>query len=263
MDLKRVSVHEAARLIAEQGYDLIDIRSVVEFEQEHAQGAWNVPFLHKTSQGMIPNADFASAIEAKFADKASKLLLIGAMGARSVRATQDLLARGYTEVIDVKGGLNGEYDDAGAVLNPGWLPENLPTQQGSTDRAYRHLEPQSTDEKEAPDMSKVTELQEDLPEDAEGINRFASRRRKVHCVKLDRDLPGLKRRPYPGPLGERIFNEVSAEAWNEWVEHSKMIINEYRINSADPSAIKLLMEQCEAFVFGEGVERPEGYVPTP
>ncbi|CAN0555274.1 unnamed protein product, partial [Laminaria digitata] len=87
--------------------------------------------------------------------------------------------------------------------------------------------------------------------------------RKVHCVKLDRDLPGLKRRPYPGPLGERIFNEVSAEAWNEWVEHSKMIINEYRINSADPSAIKLLMEQCEAFVFGEGVERPEGYVPTP
>ncbi|CAN0555267.1 unnamed protein product, partial [Laminaria digitata] len=88
----------------------------------------------------IPNADFGSAIEAKFADKASKLLLIGAMGARSVRATQDLLARGYTEVIDVKGGLNGEYDDAGAVLNPGWLPENLPTQQGSTDRAYRHLE---------------------------------------------------------------------------------------------------------------------------
>lgn len=263
MDLKRVSVHEAVRLIAEEGYALIDVRSVVEFDETHSEGAWNIPFLHKTAQGMIPNADFGPVVESKFPDKGSKLLLIGAMGARSVRACQDLMARGYTAVMDVKGGFGGEYDDDGAVLNPGWQASGLPTQDGASEgRAYRSLEPKPLDKKEAADMSRVTELQEDLPDDAEGINRFASRRRKVDCVKLRRELPGLKRRPYPGVLGERIFNEVSAEAWNEWVEHSKMIINEYRINSADPASIKLLMEQCEAFIFGEGVARPEGYVPA-
>ncbi|MEM7675726.1 MAG: oxidative damage protection protein [Myxococcota bacterium] len=94
------------------------------------------------------------------------------------------------------------------------------------------------------------------------MNRFASAKRRVQCVRRNQELPGLKRRPYPGELGERIFREISAAAWDEWVEHSKMIINEYRINSADPESMRLLMEQCEQFLYGgAGVERPEGYVP--
>jgi Fe-S cluster biosynthesis and repair protein YggX len=84
----------------------------------------------------------------------------------------------------------------------------------------------------------------------------------VFCKKLNQELPGLKRRPYPGPLGERIFQEISADAWSVWVEHCKMILNEYRIHSADQNAMKMLMEQCELFLFGEGgMKHPEGYVP--
>ena len=85
---------------------------------------------------------------------------------------------------------------------------------------------------------------------------------EARVQKLGKQLPGLKRRPYPGPLGERIFNEISADAWSMWVEHCKMILNEYRIHSADQNAMKMLMEQCELFLFGEGgIKHPEGYVP--
>jgi Fe-S cluster biosynthesis and repair protein YggX len=100
------------------------------------------------------------------------------------------------------------------------------------------------------------------PPPTDGVNRFASANRRVQCARYGRELPGLKRRPYPGALGERIFDEISAAAWDEWVEHSKMIINEYRINAADPNAVQVLMEQCEQFLFGQApVARPEGYVP--
>ncbi|MEL6185511.1 MAG: oxidative damage protection protein [Myxococcota bacterium] len=83
----------------------------------------------------------------------------------------------------------------------------------------------------------------------------------MQCIKYAQELPGLKRRPYPGELGVRLFDQVSALAWNDWVEHSKMIINEYRIVSTDPKALKMLYEQCEMFFFGEGVDRPAEFVP--
>ncbi|MCA9553284.1 MAG: oxidative damage protection protein [Myxococcales bacterium] len=260
MKVERVDVTEAARRVAEAGWRVVDVRSVPEYAEAHAEGAYNVPLLNKTPQGMIPNEAFGPTIARLFPDKGTPLLMMDAMGARSVRATQELMAQGYTQVVDVAGGLNGEYDAAGAQVHAGWIPAGLPTEHGATQgRAYRFLKPETP----APggDVSQVRKLDEDLPDDAEGVNRFASRRRMVMCAKLGMELPGLKRRPYPGALGERIFNEISAMAWDAWVEHSKMIINEYRINSADPSAIKLLMEQCEAFLFGEGVDRPEGYVP--
>jgi len=263
MELPRVSVVEAKRRVDEDGWTLVDVRSVAEFDEGHPQGALNVPFLNKTAQGMIPNGDFVATLKGRFADPAAaKLLVIGAMGARSVRATQELRANGFVEACDVKGGFNGERDDDGAVINPGWADAGLPIETGSpAGRSYRDLKPRAPEEDKPVETPRVINLDMDLPEDAEGMNRFASRRRKVLCFKLGRELPGLKRRPYPGPLGERIFNEISAEAWNDWVEHSKMIINEYRINSADPNSLKLLMEQCEAFFYGEGVERPAEYTP--
>ncbi len=85
--------------------------------------------------------------------------------------------------------------------------------------------------------------------------------RTVHCVYLDRDAEGLPRKPLPGELGERIYNEISAEAWRKWLDHQTMLINENRLSPIDPDHRKYLMEQAEAFLFGGDVDRAEGYVP--
>ena len=85
--------------------------------------------------------------------------------------------------------------------------------------------------------------------------------RMVKCVKFDKELPGLDRVPWKGELGQRIYDNVSKEAWKLWVEHSKMIMNEYRLNPLEPQAQKIMEEQMEQFFFGEGAKLPEGYVP--
>ena len=83
----------------------------------------------------------------------------------------------------------------------------------------------------------------------------------VNCVKLGRELPALDRPPFPGELGQRIFENVSQEAWAMWKQQSVLIINHYGLNLADPAAQKLLMEQMEQFFFGEGAQMPEGWTP--
>jgi Fe-S cluster biosynthesis and repair protein YggX len=80
-------------------------------------------------------------------------------------------------------------------------------------------------------------------------------------VKLGRDLPGLQVKPFPNDLGQRIYDHVSQEAWQQWIDQSKMVINEYRLNLATPEGRKFLMEQCERFFFGPGSEMPPDYVP--
>ncbi len=85
--------------------------------------------------------------------------------------------------------------------------------------------------------------------------------RIVRCVKFDKDLPGLDRPPWKGELGKRVYENVSKDAWKLWIEHSKMIMNEYRLNPLDPSSQKIMEEQMEQFFFGEGAKLPEGYVP--
>jgi Fe-S cluster biosynthesis and repair protein YggX len=84
--------------------------------------------------------------------------------------------------------------------------------------------------------------------------------RMVHCVKFDKDLPGLDRVPWRGDLGKRVYENVSKDAWKLWIEHSKMIMNEYRLNPLDPNSQKIMEEQLEQFFFGEGAKLPEGYV---
>jgi Fe-S cluster biosynthesis and repair protein YggX len=83
----------------------------------------------------------------------------------------------------------------------------------------------------------------------------------VDCVKLGRELPALDRPPFPGPLGQRIFENISKDAWDLWKQHSVTIVNHYGLNLADPEAQKFLMEQMEQFFFGEGAQMPEGWVP--
>lgn len=85
--------------------------------------------------------------------------------------------------------------------------------------------------------------------------------RMVNCVKLGREAEGLAYPPYPGELGKRIFENVSKEAWQSWLRHQTMLINEYRLTPVDPKARKLLEAEMERFFFGEGSKPPEGYVP--
>lgn len=83
----------------------------------------------------------------------------------------------------------------------------------------------------------------------------------VECAKLGRSLPGLGYRPFNDALGLRIYESISAEAWQEWIEHSKRIVNEYRLDLANADHRAKLKEQCEAFLFGDGGQAPAEYVP--
>ncbi len=85
--------------------------------------------------------------------------------------------------------------------------------------------------------------------------------RTVKCVKLGREADGLDFQPYPGDLGKRIFDQVSKQAWQDWLKHQTMLVNENRLNLADASARQYLARQMERYFFGEGAERPAGYVP--
>ncbi|MET0104520.1 MAG: oxidative damage protection protein [Sedimenticola sp.] len=85
--------------------------------------------------------------------------------------------------------------------------------------------------------------------------------RVVNCVKLNREAEGLDRVPYPGELGQRIFDNVSKEAWQMWMQQQTMLINEYRLTPVDPKSRQFLEEQMEKFFFGDGSETPEGFTP--
>lgn len=85
--------------------------------------------------------------------------------------------------------------------------------------------------------------------------------RTVNCVKLKKEAPGLERLPYPGELGQRIYEQISEEAWKAWVNHQTMLINEYRLTPVDPKAREFLEKEMEKFLFGEGSEKPADYVP--
>lgn len=85
--------------------------------------------------------------------------------------------------------------------------------------------------------------------------------RTVHCVRLQREAEGLERIPYPGELGQRIFDNVSKEAWQEWLRHQTMLINENRLSPIDPKARKFLEQQMEQFFFGEGSATPPEFRP--
>ena len=84
--------------------------------------------------------------------------------------------------------------------------------------------------------------------------------RTVHCIKLNKQAEGLDFQPYPGDLGERIFNEVSKQAWQQWLAHQTMLINENRLSPINPAHRKFLETEMEQYFFGEGSERPAGYV---
>jgi Fe-S cluster biosynthesis and repair protein YggX len=85
--------------------------------------------------------------------------------------------------------------------------------------------------------------------------------RSVNCVYLKKEAEGLEYAPYPGELGKKIYASVSKEAWQAWMQHQTMLVNENRLNLADQRARQYLARQMELFLFGEGAEQPAGYVP--
>ncbi len=85
--------------------------------------------------------------------------------------------------------------------------------------------------------------------------------RMVQCVKLKREAEGLDRVPYPGALGQRIFENVSKQAWADWLKHQTMLINENRLSPVNPKHRQYLEEQMEKYFFGDGADKVAGYVP--
>ena len=85
--------------------------------------------------------------------------------------------------------------------------------------------------------------------------------RMVHCVLLKREAEGLDYQPYPGELGKRIYENVSKEAWHQWLGHQTMLINENRLTPIEPKARAFLVAEMEKYFFGAGSARPEGYTP--
>jgi Fe-S cluster biosynthesis and repair protein YggX len=85
--------------------------------------------------------------------------------------------------------------------------------------------------------------------------------RTVTCVLLGGEKEGLDRVPYPGDLGQRVFEQVSKEAWQQWLGHQTMLINEYRLTPIEPKDRKFLEEEMEKFFFGGGSQAPDEFTP--
>ena len=90
---------------------------------------------------------------------------------------------------------------------------------------------------------------------------LAVTQRMVKCVKFQKEMPGLAAPPLKGELGQRIYENVSQEAWNLWKEHMKMVVNEYQLNLGTPEAQEIILKQMEDYFFGAGAALPPGYVP--
>lgn len=82
----------------------------------------------------------------------------------------------------------------------------------------------------------------------------------VFCLKLQKEAEGLERPPYPGPLGEKLYANVSKQAWQMWLKHQTLLINEHRLNMTDLKARQFLTKELEKYFFGEGSSTPAGYV---
>ncbi len=85
--------------------------------------------------------------------------------------------------------------------------------------------------------------------------------RTIFCSKLQKEAEGLDFPPYPGELGQKIYNQISKPAWQAWLSHQTMLINEYRLNMLDPKAREFLTIEMKKFLFGDGSEKPAGYKP--
>ena len=84
--------------------------------------------------------------------------------------------------------------------------------------------------------------------------------RTIYCTYSKQEAEGLERIPYPGALGQRIYENIGKDAWAQWLRHQTMLMNEYRLSPIEPKARKFLVEEMEKFLFRDGSQAPEGFV---
>lgn len=137
MSVKRVTPPEASELV-QQGHKYLDVRSIPEFSEGHPQGAYNVPLMHAVGGRMVPNPDFEAVVTRHFA-KDEKIVIGCKSGGRSLRAAELLQAAGYTAVVDMRGGFDGERDAMGRVAVAGWREAGLPMEAVTPGRSYDEL----------------------------------------------------------------------------------------------------------------------------
>ena len=139
MAVRRVEPDEAAQLI-EDGWTYLDVRSVKEFEEGHAPGAYNIPLLDFVpGQGLKPNPNFVVEVLAAF-EPATQLVVACKAGGRSARASAILVESGFTNVVDMRGGFYGEVDPSGVVSCQGWAQRGLPvSSDDEPGRSYSDL----------------------------------------------------------------------------------------------------------------------------
>lgn len=133
MDVKRITPEEAKSLLESgDGYVYLDVRTVREFNAGHVPGAKNIPFVDFDPMrgGMAPNPQFAAIVERNF-PKDAKLICGCQHAQRSLMAAKTLLAAGFANVVDMRGGIEGEMDHCGCMVFPGWAPRGLPTSSES------------------------------------------------------------------------------------------------------------------------------------
>lgn len=138
MPVKRVNPPEAKTLL-DQGWAYVDVRSVPEFEAGHPAGAYNVPLMHfLPGRGMTPNPEF-QPIFARHFKPGDKVVVGCKSGGRSLRAAEMMAAAGYTDVIDMRGGFEGERDMTGAAIVAGWRESKLPIETAAPGRTWEEL----------------------------------------------------------------------------------------------------------------------------
>ena len=130
MAVKRISPREANALLS-QGYTYLDVRSVPEYQQGHPTGAHNAPVMHMGAGGMSPNPEFVQVVERAY-PKDAKLVLGCKSGMRSQRAAMMLEGAGFTNLVEMRGGMGGEADQMGRTVEMGWAAEGFPVEAAAT-----------------------------------------------------------------------------------------------------------------------------------
>lgn len=133
--IPRHSPQEAHKLITEQGYTYVDVRTENEYAVGHPAGAVNVPVMLAASGGMQPNPDFMPVMSALFA-KDAKLVIGCKSGARSQRAAEMLASAGFSAVVDQRAGFEGPRDPSGRIIEQGWAPAGLPIETATPGGSY-------------------------------------------------------------------------------------------------------------------------------
>jgi rhodanese-related sulfurtransferase len=136
--IQRVSPADAKKLVDEDGYLYLDVRSEPEYAAGHPVGSQNVPLMHAGPGGMAPNPDFLTVVQALY-PKDSKLVLGCKAGGRSMKAAEMMIGAGYTNIIDQRAGFDGPRDAFGALSEKGWGPSGLPVETTTAGGSYAEL----------------------------------------------------------------------------------------------------------------------------